>query len=159
MYKEIVLGGLLALAGGAYAADEAPAGSDQQAATTTTTATTAQPVNYDFAASKLIGQKVINGEDDDIGSIDDIIIDQNEQVSYAIIGVGGVLGLGKHQVAVPFDDLQMQEDQVVYSAATKDQLSSMPEFHYKEDMDRAERAEQQSAEAPAPGGTPSTRAE
>lgn len=155
MYKAIVLGGLLALAGGVYAADDAPAGSDQQAAattTTTTTTTTAQPVQYDFAASKLIGKKVINSQGEDVGSIDDVIVGQDEKVSHAIIAVGGVLGIGKHLVAVPFDELNMQGDQVVYGTATKDQLASMPQFQYKEDLQKAERAEQQRAEAPVPGG-------
>lgn len=160
MYKAIVLGGLLALAGGAYAADEAPAGSDQQTAatTTTTTTTTTQAVQYDFAASKLIGKKVVNSQGEDVGSIDDVIVGQDEKVSHAIIAVGGVLGIGKHLVAVPFDELKMQGDQVVYGTATKDQLAAMPQFHYKEDMQKAERAEQQRAQAPVPGGSaPSTR--
>jgi|SRR5690625_4233785 len=152
MYKVIVLGGLLALAGGAYAADEAPAGTEQQAAATTTTTTTtaSQPVNYDFAASKLIGKKVVNSQDDDVGSIDDVIVDRDEKVSHAVISVGGFLGMGKHLVAVPFDDLQIEGDHVVYSTATKDQLEAMPEFKYKEDMQRAE--------APTAGGmAPSAR--
>lgn len=159
MYKGIVLGGLLALAGGAYAADEAPAGTDQQAAatTTTTTTTTAQPLQYDFAASKLIGKKVVNSQDEDVGSIDDVIVGQDEKVSHAVIAVGGVLGIGKHLVAVPFDELQMQGDHVVYSTATKDQLASMPQFHYKEDLEKAERAEQQRAAAPVPGSGSTTR--
>lgn len=160
MYKVMVLGVLLALAGGVHAQDQStPAGTDQQAATTTTTTTTtSEPVQYDFAASKLIGKKVVNSQGEDVGSIDDVIVGQDEKVSHAIIAIGGVLGLGKHLVAVPFDELNMQGDQVVYGTATKEQLAAMPQFQYKEDLERAARAEQQRAEAPVPGGAaPSTR--
>ena len=50
--------------------------------------------------------------------------------SYAIIGVGGFLGLGERQVAVPANHLKHTEGRIVLPDATKDALQAMPSFQY-----------------------------
>jgi hypothetical protein len=51
-------------------------------------------------------------------------------VSYAIIGAGGFLGMGKHDVAVPVGQFKEDKGRIVLAGATKDALKAMPKFVY-----------------------------
>src|SRR5262245_45817817 len=53
------------------------------------------------AKKQLMDKDVYNDNDEKIGTIEDIIIAPDKTVSYAIVGVGGFLGLGRHDVASP----------------------------------------------------------
>ena len=64
-----------------------------------------------------------------VGRIDDIVIGQDRRV-FAIISVGGFLGLGDHKVAVPFWSLRITGKRIVLPGATKQALSFLPEFRY-----------------------------
>ena len=75
-------------------------------------------------ASELLGREVINDTDDSIGRIDDLLI-RGEQVAFAILSVGGFLGIGAHRVVVAFGDLLIDDDEVVLPAATKETLKRM----------------------------------
>lgn len=85
-----------------------------------------------YRASKLIGTGVTNDKNESIGSLDDLVID-NKQVLFAVLQVGGFLGLGKHLVAVPYDSLQISEDgkKVALPGASKDELKKLSEFKYQ----------------------------
>jgi sporulation protein YlmC with PRC-barrel domain len=82
-------------------------------------------------ASKLIGSTVSNDKNEKIGKLDDIIVDNN-RVMYAVLQVGGFLGLGSHLVAVPYDSLKVDEagKKVVLPGASKDELKKLAEFKY-----------------------------
>jgi sporulation protein YlmC with PRC-barrel domain len=82
------------------------------------------------AKHKLLGAKVYNDQNQDIGKIEDIIVSPKRTVSYAIIGVGGFLGIGTHLVAIPMDQLTFVNNRFILRGATKDALKAMPEFHY-----------------------------
>jgi hypothetical protein len=45
----------------------------------------------------------------------------------AIVGVGGFLGLGEHDVAIPLDQLNLAGDRIT-TAMTKEQLEALPEY-------------------------------
>jgi sporulation protein YlmC with PRC-barrel domain len=90
--------------------DKAPA-----AATTTTTTTTA---SGEWRASKMSGLKIYNEANENIGSINDLLMDKNGDVKIAVIGVGGFLGMGEHLVAVPYDKLKFVNEAVAYTGAT-----------------------------------------
>lgn len=83
-----------------------------------------------FRASKLVGATVINDADTKIGTVDDLIVTRSDRVVYAILSVGGFLGVGDKLVAVPFAELQLTEDKIVLSGATKESLKSLPKFVY-----------------------------
>ena len=53
-------------------------------------------------------------------------------MSYAIIGAGGFLGMGKHDVAIPVGQFKEDKDKgrIVLAGATKDALKAMPKFEY-----------------------------
>ena len=67
-------------------------------------------------ASDLIGTRVISANNESIGDINDVIVDRNGQAVAAVIGVGGFLGIGEKDVAVPFSSLEF---------ATSEQVSAM----------------------------------
>lgn len=87
-----------------------------------------------YRASKLSGADVYNRNKDNIGTLDDLIVSPGtERTTYAILSVGGFLGMGKHLVAVPFSDLQIDNRRVVLPEATKKSLEALPEFKYAPD--------------------------
>ncbi|NVH75706.1 PRC-barrel domain containing protein [Paraburkholderia sp. JPY432] len=84
-----------------------------------------------YRASKLSGADVYNRNKDNIGTLDDLIVSPGtERTTYAILSVGGFLGVGKHLVAVPFNDLQIDNRRVVLPDGTKKSLEALPEFKY-----------------------------
>ncbi|WP_188130749.1 PRC-barrel domain-containing protein [Paraburkholderia panacisoli] len=87
-----------------------------------------------YRASKLSGADVYNRNKDNIGTLDDLIVSPGgDRGTYAILSVGGFLGMGKHLVAVPFNDLQIENRRVVLPEATKKSLEALPEFKYAPD--------------------------
>ena len=95
-----------------------------------------QQESNEWRSSKLVGASVYGPDNKSIGSIDDLILDQKGGIKAAVIGVGGFLGVGQKDVAVPFDTLQIQRkansssiDKITVSY-TKDQLTNAPKFSY-----------------------------
>lgn len=84
-----------------------------------------------YRSSKLIGKPVTNDKNQRIGTIDDIII-AKDRVLYAILQVGGFLGMGGRLIAVPFDDLQFDpaDNKIVLPGATREELVKVPEFKF-----------------------------
>src|SRR6478609_6969685 len=62
-------------------------------------------------ASDLIGTRVVSSNNESIGDINDVIVDRNGQVMAAVVGVGGFLGIGEKNVAVPYDSLEFANAQ------------------------------------------------
>jgi sporulation protein YlmC with PRC-barrel domain len=85
-----------------------------------------------YRASKLQGVKVVNSQNEKIGELDDLIVGK-DRVLFAIIQVGGFLGIGSYFVAVPYNSLQISDNgaRITLPGATKEQVKRMPEFKYK----------------------------
>lgn len=81
-------------------------------------------------ASRLIGADVYNDSDEHIGTLDDLMIGDDGSVGFAILSVGGFLGIGSRLVAVTFDSLTIDDYRVVLPGATRDELQRLPEFDY-----------------------------
>ena len=81
-------------------------------------------------ASRLIGAEVYNDSDEHIGTLDDLMIGDDGSVGFAILSVGGFLGIGSRLVAVTFDSLTIDDYRVVLPGATRDELQRLPEFDY-----------------------------
>jgi sporulation protein YlmC with PRC-barrel domain len=82
------------------------------------------------AKRQILGQTVYNDKDEKVGSVDDIIVAPDKAVSYAIVGAGGFLNVGKHDVAIPVNQFQIAGGKLVLAGATKDVLKAMPPFEY-----------------------------
>ncbi|WJR77059.1 PRC-barrel domain-containing protein [Bradyrhizobium sp. NP1] len=72
----------------------------------------------DWRASKVIGLKVYNDNNENVGSINDLLVDKSGNIKAAVIGVGGFLGVGEHLVAVSFDKLKFSDQPVTYTGAS-----------------------------------------
>ncbi len=83
-----------------------------------------------YRASKFIGASVYNDKNEKIGRIGDLIIKPDGTLSYAIVDVGGFLGIGQHQVAIPVGQFTAVKPKIVLPGATKDALKALPEFNY-----------------------------
>jgi len=68
-------------------------------------------------ASKLIGTTVVSQNNETIGDVNDVLFDRGGQVMAAVIGVGGFLGIGEKDVAVPFQQLEFVANTDAPSAA------------------------------------------
>ena len=82
------------------------------------------------AKKAVLGKAVYNDKNEKIGTIDDLIIAPDRSVSYAIIGAGGFLGIGNHDVAIPMSQLKLEKDKFILPGATKEALKAMPKFEY-----------------------------
>jgi PRC-barrel domain len=83
----------------------------------TTNATAMHKVG-EWRASKLAGVVVYNGANEKIGDINDVILDRSGKVANVILGVGGFLGLGEHNVAIAFDKLTWVDQPVTSTTAS-----------------------------------------
>jgi sporulation protein YlmC with PRC-barrel domain len=71
-------------------------------------------------ASKLIGTRVISANNESIGDINDVIVDRNGQAVAAVVGVGGFLGIGEKNVAVPYKSLEFASREQVNAMSNAD---------------------------------------
>jgi sporulation protein YlmC with PRC-barrel domain len=83
----------------------------------TTAATTTTSASGEWRASKMAGVKVYNDANENIGSINDLLMDKSGAIKIAVIGVGGFLGMGEHLVAVPYEKLKFVNEAVAYTGA------------------------------------------
>jgi uncharacterized protein YrrD len=87
----------------------------------------------EITADNLIGANVYDVNDENIGSVSDIVMGPDGQAEYAVIDVGGFLGFGTHTVAIGFDEMQVLHDEGwadlrVYVDVTQEELENMPEY-------------------------------
>lgn len=89
-------------------------------------------VSAGYRASKLIGQSILNDDSQNIGKLDDIVLGADAKANYAIIQVGGFLGIGAHLVAVPFESLKIDKagSKILLPGASKTALEKLAEFKY-----------------------------
>ncbi|WP_341937410.1 PRC-barrel domain-containing protein [Marinimicrobium sp. C2-29] len=86
-------------------------------------------------ASHLIGAEINATGDDAVGSVTELIIDQDGQVVAVVVGVGGFLGMGKKNVAIGWDDVKRSggdEYPKLQVDLTREDLRSAPEFEKQE---------------------------
>jgi sporulation protein YlmC with PRC-barrel domain len=142
---------------------EAPAATPEKAAPPAAVAADSQFITTQTAqqqlASAWIGKTVYNTADENLGDVNDILIGANGQVDGIVLGVGGFLGMGEKNVAVPFNAVTANTDadgRVKLTVnLTKDQLDAAPDF-----VSLADQQAKARSEAPATGtpGAPATPA-
>ena len=79
-----------------------------------------QSVATGYRTSKVVGSAVLNEANETVGTIDDLIVTPTEKVPFAVLSVGGFLGMGSKYVVVPFSSLEVQDKKMVLRGATKD---------------------------------------
>ena len=83
-----------------------------------------------YRTSKVVGSTVVNGANETVGTIDDLIVTADEKVPFAVLSVGGFLGMGTKYVVVPYNLFEVHDKQMVLPGATKESLKRLPEFKY-----------------------------
>jgi hypothetical protein len=82
------------------------------------------------AKKQILDKSVYNEQNEKVGEVNDIIVAPDKSISYAILSVGGFLGLGEHYVAIPFNQLKADDGKYMLRGATKDTLKAIPPFEY-----------------------------
>ena len=109
----------------------------------------------DFFASDLIGMRIYNSETeveanstiaadgekewDDIGEINDVLLDSEGNVKAVILGIGGFLGMGERDVSVNMDEIRIvteegdSDDRFLVVNTSKEMLEKAPAFERMDD--------------------------
>jgi len=128
--KSLLIGCIAATTMGVAAAAAADTAAPAAAPSATSDATTPSEVFIDkqdmglVRAPKLVGVAVYDSNNKNVGKIDDILLDHSGQVKAVVIGVGGFLGIGKKDVAVPYGSIHWQTEQ--RSVATSEPPAANP---------------------------------
>ena len=112
----------------------------------------------DMRADTLIGMTVYDTAGEKVGTVKDVLFNENGQATGVVLSVGGVLGLGAKAVGLQWSEVDIQPDaQVAKVQYNKDQLEAAPDFKTQEakkaESDAAQSQMQQSAPANAPATT------
>ena len=111
----------------------APAPSATPPAATPSAAPPGSAPAKDFTVSNYYKQDIYDRSDNKIGTVDDVLIDKNGQVTALMISVGGFLGMGEKTVQTKFDNVQMTKKNdkwYLTMDATKDSLKNAPGYKY-----------------------------
>lgn len=76
----------------------------------------------------VVGQQVVSEGGEEVGTIVQVVDDENGGGRFAVVDVGEFLGIGEKQVAIDMRHLSLGADGQVRSKVTADQLQSMPEY-------------------------------
>lgn len=113
-YLATVLIGTALASGAAVAQTATPAPSGNAASTSMA----APDINGTWRASKLSGLSVYNDQNEKLGSISELLVDSSGKINAVVIGVGGFLGVGQHDIAVRFDSLRWVNEPVPANTAS-----------------------------------------
>ncbi|EKO37857.1 MAG: PRC-barrel protein [Solidesulfovibrio magneticus str. Maddingley MBC34] len=78
----------------------------------------------------ILNKDVYNDANEKVGVVEDIVVTPDKALSYAIVGTGGFLGMAKHDVVIPINQLKMKSGRINLPGATKESVKAMPEFKY-----------------------------
>jgi hypothetical protein len=87
----------------------------------------------DLTAEQLEGAPVYDGNDENVGEIEQLVLSEDGKIETAVVDVGGFLGMGEHRVGMSFDELQVMTsadntEVRVYIDATREELQQRPEY-------------------------------
>lgn len=92
---------------------------------------TVQPAS--FMSSKLVGTSVYNNQNETVGEIEDLVIDNGNAITGVVVSVGGFLGLGESYVVLDPSTVVLNQKDGTWKAfvdTSKDNLKSAPKFTY-----------------------------
>lgn len=167
--RRAALGGALAvlLAGTAIAQTSSPSPSATPRATTPAAPGSSSVLVVQHETEKstadVIGMPVFAPDGATVGKISNLLIDQDHQVTGAVLSVGGLLGIGSKTVAVPWESLKFDEKggkQLAIVPMSSEELAKAPEFktlaqlksERESERIRAEQKARDMSRPAAPGG-------
>lgn len=85
--------------------------------------------DQEMLASELMGYAVTNPQNENIGHVSDLLLDQNQRPVGMVIAIGGFLGIGAKHVALPMDMISIDRgNKVIRVNLSKEQLTKAPTF-------------------------------
>jgi sporulation protein YlmC with PRC-barrel domain len=111
-YVTAAMAGSMLLASAAFAAE------DTMKAAPSTGSVSNVSFNGNWRASKVVGLNVYNEQNENVGAINDLLMDKSGNVKAAVISVGGFLGMGSRYVAIAFDKIKFSDQPVAYTGAS-----------------------------------------
>lgn len=109
----------------------------QVAGTTTTIGITVaemtQVANGWSVKKSILGKPMYNEAGIKIGKVEDLIISSGQNVTYLIVGAGGFIGVGRHDVAIAIGQIQDKGGKIIMPGATKETIKALPPFTYATD--------------------------
>jgi PRC-barrel domain len=109
-----------------------------------------------LADYEVIGADVHNNMDEKVGTIADLVLDQDQKLVGVVLSVGGFLGIGEKWVAVPVEQIDFpsaEQPARLLATVTEEQLTNAPDFTTREALEAEQAASdaamQQQAPAPA----------
>ena len=135
------------VSGAAFAQQAQPADRAAPAASAPAASTEKMMLKNNWRASKLMGLDVYNEANEKLGDINELILDKNGKVNAVVIGIGGFLGMGEHDIAVTMDKLKFVEEPVRTSSTapatttreTTTGTRTAPAKHHNNNHNRAQR--------------------
>src|SRR6201985_1527959 len=114
-YVTAGIAGSLLLDSGAFPAEDNATTAASPPAAATQSSASSTSFTGDWRASKVVGLNVYNEKNENVGSINDLLMEKNGSIKAAVISVGGFLGMGARLVAVPFDKIKFSTEPVAYT--------------------------------------------
>lgn len=124
-------------------------GGQIQTETTTSAAQSGTPQG----TTELIGADVIGQEGDDVGDLENVLVDDQGNATHVVIGHGGWMGLGEKEVAVPLSQIQVSGGRIQVMVPDQ-QLADMPEYEGADTTQRQQAGEAPTGQSQSPGQTP-----
>ena len=119
MKKEMILAGAAIIS---VILSSGSAGAQGAAQTVELIKVDVQTLAAGYRASKVIGSNV--------GKIDDLLVSSDGKRPYAVLPIGGFLGMGTHLVVVSYHTLKFTDNKVTLPGGTKEGLKMLLEFKY-----------------------------
>lgn len=89
----------------------------------------------EWRIANYIGKPIVNASGEKIGDVSDMLFDRGGKITTVVIGVGGFLGLGAKQVALPFEAVTYSEqngERQIMIPLTKEALQAAPDYAHTE---------------------------
>ena len=103
-----------------------------------------------LAEDEVIGKDVVNINDEEVGTITDLVMDQDQKLVGIVLSVGGFLGIADKWVAIPVDQIDFPTDEEparLRVAVTEEQLQNAPDFMTRDEVEAEEAAAQAQQQA------------
>ena len=85
-------------------------------------------------AEELVGTDVKNFKGETVGEVESVLLDRSGRVRAVVVGVGGFLGMGEHDVAIDWQDLFVGDDaNNVRIDMSEAALKELPEYEYSDE--------------------------
>ena len=89
---------------------------------------------YGMTVDEITGTDVYNEEGEEIASVREVIVDRASQDIRAVLGVGGFLGIGEHEAAIPLEHFQYSDEEGHFILAmTTEEVQDLPEAEYSDE--------------------------